>query len=212
MTSSRYAYMNRRSKLAAATAAALLALGASTAVAVAGGNEGSVAAETGAPAATAPASVARIAQTAEFGGFGVHADQAKAIPTPAAARTSVPWYVVPADRGACLSPGDGGLVCGTSEQLKAGRILAVDRELAPLNADGTVGNGVSRAPLRVAGLVADDVTAVVAKDDAGKEIGRARVTSNVYEIPLNAASSFGSLELQHANGTLAATLEVHGSE
>ncbi len=118
---------------------------------------------------------------------------------------------MPADRGACLSPGDGGLVCGTSAQLKAGRILAVDRELAPLNADSTVGKGASAAPLRIAGLVSDDVAAVVAKDDAGKEIGRARVTSNVYEIPLNDPNSFGSLELQHADGTLATALEVHGN-
>jgi len=66
-------------------------------------------------------------------------------------------------------------------------------------------------PLRIAGLVSDDVVAVVAKDDAGKEIGRARVTSNVYEIPLNAPSSFGTLELQGPDGTVAATLDVHGS-
>jgi len=119
--------MTRKRRIITAAGATIVAFGASTAVAIGVGNGDSVSAETTGPAVAAPVTVARIAQNAEFAEFGVRADQAKAITAPAAARTSEPWYVVPADRGACFSPGDGGLVCGTSAQLKAGRILAVDK-------------------------------------------------------------------------------------
>lgn len=203
--------MNRKTRIAAATLTTLSVFGATAAVAFGGGSGDTVAAETAGPSTAAPASVARLAQNADFIEFGIHADQAKLIPTPSAARTSQPWYVVPADRGACLSPGDGGLVCGSPAQLKAGQIIAVDRPLPALTADGTIDTEATpSAPLRVAGLVPDGVSSVVAKDSAGKQIVQARVESNAYEIPLAGASSFGALELQRADGTNVTTLDVRG--
>lgn len=199
-----------------ASGAAIVAVGATATVAIGGTEEPAPVATAAQPAGerAVPASVLRAASNPEFAEFGVRAEDAVEVPTPAAADTKHPWWVVPADRGACFSPGDGGLVCGSTAQLEAGQVIAVDVPLQPL------GNGRARTdpttPLRIAGLVPDDVASVVATAADGRVLGRAGVRHNVYEVPLDDAavartpSTLRSVELRRADGSTRATLRPGG--
>lgn len=199
-----------------ASGVVIVGVGATATVAIGGTEDPApVAAATQSPGArAAPASVTRAASNPEFAQFGVRAEDAVEILAPEAAETEQPWWVVPADHGACFSPGDGGLVCGTTAQLEAGQIIAVDVPLLPLE------NGAARAdgttPLRIAGMVPDDVASVVATAGDGRVLGRAGVRQNVYEIPLDDASvarlpsTLRSIDLRRADGSTTATLRVGG--
>lgn len=200
-----------------ASGVAVVGVGASATIAIGDTDDPApVAAATQPPGArSAAATVVRAASGPEFAEFGVRAEDAVEIPAPEGAKTDRPWWVVPADRGACFSPGDGGLVCGTAAQLEAGRIIAVDMPLHQ-QSDGVAHTDPS-TPLRIAGLVPDGVASVVATAGDGRVLGRAGVRSNVYEIPLDRQtverlpSTLQSVELRRADGTAAATLKVDGN-
>lgn len=204
--------MKRKSRVAAAATTGVVAFGAASAMAFGvGSGSPAVAANTDSASARVPESVVRLAESPEFAQFEVRVADAKEVARPAGSRTTDRWLIVPAGAGACVSPGDGGLVCGTNAQLNAGRVVAVDRPLAPLKKDGSI-NTASFAidPTRVAGLVPDGVTAVVSKSDGGQETGRARVESNIYEIDLDGVETLGSLEFKSNGGATVVTLNVHG--
>lgn len=212
--------MNRKHtiRILLASGVAIVGVGASATVAIGGTEDPAPVSAATQPAAerTAATSVLRAASNPEFAEFGVRADDAVEIPAPEAAETDQPWWVVPADRGACFSPGDGGLVCGTTAQLEAGQIIAVDVPLLPLN-DGAARTDPT-TPLRIAGLVPDDVASVVATAADGRVLGRAGVRANVYEIPLDGTSvarlpsTLQSIELRRADGSATAKLQVRGND
>lgn len=200
-----------------ASSVALAAIGVSATAAIGNAEDPAPVAATAAERGRAvPASVERAATNPDFAAFGVRPGDAVEVPSPPAADTSQAWFVVPADRGACMVPGNGALVCGTVEQLEAGQILFLELPLRPLaETPGPLVDATN--PIRIAGLVPDGVSTVIATGEGNRELGRAAVESNVYEIALNRASASRSsssaletLELRGPDGTARATLHVGG--
>jgi hypothetical protein len=114
------------------------------------------------------------------------------------------WSLTVGDRGACAVVEARSVFCATTQTIQSGGALAFSFNTADapaLSERGSAGlKPASKASGTVRGIVSNAVDHVTVSDENGSAVGRAPVSSNVYEVEVSDFSQAKTVELRSGSG------------